>query len=45
MKNKADGSIERLKARLVAKGLTQTYGVYYQDTFALVAKANTIKIL
>ncbi|XP_062094041.1 uncharacterized mitochondrial protein AtMg00820-like [Humulus lupulus] len=42
VKLKADRSIERFKARLVTKGFTQSYGIDYQETFALVAKLNTI---
>ncbi|RDX97503.1 Copia protein, partial [Mucuna pruriens] len=38
-------SVERYKTRLEAKGFTQTHGIDYQETFAPVAKINSIRIL
>ena len=45
VKYNSNGTIDRYKAKLVAKGFTQTYGIDYQETSALVAKLNTIRIL
>ena len=45
IKSRADGSVERYKARLMAKGFTQTYGIDHQETFTLVIKINSIRVL
>ena len=42
---KLDGSIERYIARLVAKGFHQTQGLDYFETFSLMVKPSTIRIV
>ena len=45
VKEKADGSLDKMKARLVARGFTQVKGVNYEETFAPVSKFTTLRVL
>ncbi|KAI3505726.1 hypothetical protein L1887_27925 [Cichorium endivia] len=45
IKRKSNGTIERLKARLVAKGFNKLEGIDFLDTYSIVAKLVTIKLL
>ena len=45
MKYNSNGKVERNKARLVANGFSQSHGVDHSETFAPVAKLNSIRIL
>jgi hypothetical protein len=41
----ADGSIEHHKACLVAKGFSQIHGLDFEDTFSLVVRPATVRII
>ncbi|WJZ98853.1 hypothetical protein VitviT2T_017352 [Vitis vinifera] len=41
----ADGSVNKYKARLVVKGYSQVFGVDFSETFARVARLDTIRML
>lgn len=44
-KQNQDGTIERRKARTVARGFFQTPGVDFRETFAPVARLNSIRVI
>ena len=45
IKYNSDGSVEKYKARLVIKGFKQVFGVDYDETFAPVARYESLKIV
>lgn len=45
VKYNPDGTINKYKARLVVKGFLQTPGTDFKETFSLVVKAATIRIV
>ena len=45
IKHAADGSVEKYKARFVARGFTQKEDIDYDETFARVARYNTIRTI
>jgi hypothetical protein len=45
MKHSTDGSIEKYKARFVARGFSHKEGIYYEETFAHVARYTSIRAI
>jgi len=45
MKHEIDGSIENYKARFMARGFSQKEGIYYQETFSLMARYTSIRTI
>ncbi|KAJ0802818.1 putative RNA-directed DNA polymerase [Helianthus annuus] len=45
VKMDASGEIKKYKARIVAKGYAQEYGINYEETFAPVARFETIRMI
>ena len=45
MKKNKDGNIDRYKSRLVAMRCSQRYGVNYKETFSVVVRFTTVRIV
>ncbi|GAA0163394.1 transmembrane signal receptor [Lithospermum erythrorhizon] len=45
VKKNTDGSFQKCKACLVATGITQKYDIDYFETFSLVVKSTTIRVV
>ena len=45
IKHTKDGSIERFKSQLATNGFTQVSGIGYHETFSLVVKPTTIRLV
>ena len=45
VKYRSDGTVERHKARLVAQGFHQQVGLDYHETFCLLVKLGTIRLI
>jgi len=45
VKYQTDGIVENCKSRFMAKEFTQTYEVDYLETFAPIAKMNTVRVI
>ena len=45
VKQAADGSVEKYKARFVSRGFSQIEGIDYEETFALVARYSSIRMI
>ena len=45
IKHKVDGIIDRYKARLVAKGYIKQEGIEYEETFSLVVRFTSIRLI
>lgn len=43
--NYADGTLDKLKARLVAKGFNQEEGIDYLETYNLVVRTHTVRLI